>query len=212
MKVRIKDLQLGKNWARSFGTGDIKELAASMKELGQIAPITVDDVLNVLCGYRRIAAAISLDWADIEVTVNNTANPKVLNLVENLCRDDPSLWEEIQGIRDVFGTNPAVPEICRQLSKSRTWVKPRVEIWNLPEDFITKVRLGHAGVADIRGMLTEKRGPSAQAKNMGHPSQPDIKRMITWLTKQKRMVEANALSFAVGGLSEQQLKDIDYDQ
>lgn len=212
MKVNIADLTLGKNWSRAFGTGDISELAASLKEHGQITPIVIDKDSNLLAGYRRVAAAKSLEWEQIEALQNNEINPQVLNLIENLNRDDPSLWEEIQAIRDVFGSEPQYATVARQLSRARTWVRPRVDVWTLPQEFITSVRLGVNGISDIKLMLAEKRGPSAMSKNMGHPSQPDVKRMITWLLAAGRDLEAKCLSFAVGGLTEQELKDIDYDE
>jgi ParB/RepB/Spo0J family partition protein len=208
MKIKIDDLILGKNWSRTFGTGDITDLAATMAEHGQITPVVVNSAHELLAGYRRVAAAKSLGWEEITVMYNDETSPKVLNLIENLHRDDPSLWEEIQALRDVFGTDPKTADVCRQLSKGRNWARPRIEVWDLPKAFITKVRLGHATISDIRQMLTEKRGPSAQSKNMGHPSQPDIKRMITWLVAEGRVVEAKVLSFAIGGLSEQDLKDL----
>jgi len=209
VKVLLKDIKPGKNFSRTFGIGDVTELAESMEAHGQLTPIMVDGSMNLIAGYRRFAAANELGWNDIEATVHVGQNAGVLNLVENLGRTGLSLWEEIQGIKDVFG-DASDAEICRQLSKTKSWAKPRTAIWTLPQDFINKVKNGEAGVADIKRALAKKRGPSAQSVTLGYPSQSDIKTMITWLVSEGRTIEATCLSYAVGGLTAEELEQIDY--
>jgi len=207
MKIKLSEIKPGKNYSRTFGVGDVSELAASMQEHGQITPIIVDASNNLIAGYRRFAAANALAWEEIECIVRPGSDAGIINLIENMNREGLSLWEEIQGIRDVFG-DASDAEIARQLSKSNSFVRPRTAIWTMPQDFIDSVRLGQAGLKEIKRRMSDTRGPSAVSKNMGIPSQPDIRRMITWLMENDRDCEARALSFAVGGLDEETLKAI----
>lgn len=211
MKIKLSEIELGKNYSRTFGVGDIKELAESMQENGQITPVIVNEKNVLVAGFRRYAAANELGWHEIEAVVSNQ-DPKIVNLIENLQRTNLTLWEEIQAIRDVFGENPVKADIRRALSKSKSWVFTRVEVWNLPQDFVDKVRMGQSGLKEINKMLADKRGPSPQSLNLGIPSQPDIKRMVSHLMSVGREVEARALSFACGSISENDLRNDAYSQ
>jgi ParB/RepB/Spo0J family partition protein len=209
VKVKLKEIKPGQNYSRVHGIGCVKELAASLDEVGLLNPIIIDASMNLISGFRRFAAANELQWDEIDVTVKPGKDAGVINLVENLSRQDLSLWEEIQGIKDVFG-DATDAEICRRLSKSKSWAKPRTAVWGLPQDFIDKVRNGVSGVSEIKRMLSDRRGPSASSVTLGFPNQVDIKRMITWLVSEGRDLEAKCLSYAVGGLTEDELKTIDY--
>jgi len=211
MKVKIADIKPGKNYSRTFGIGDVSGLALSLQEHGLIQPIIIDASNNLIAGFRRFAAAASLAWDEIECIVRPGSKAGVINLIENMNRQGLTLWEEIQGMKDVFG-NETDAEVARQLSKSNSFVRPRTAIWKMDSDFITKVRLGEAGLVEIKRRMCDNRGPSAVSKNMGVPTQPDVRRMVTWLMEQGREWEANALSFACGGLTETELKEIDYEK
>lgn len=201
MRVKIEDLKIGKNWSRTFGVGDIQDLADSMNAHGQITPIIIDGQNNLIAGFRRVAAAKQLGWDEIEATVNAIGRDgKIVNLIENMQRENLTLWEEIQSIRDVFGPEVSQGEIARQLSKSRPWVEPRVKIWELPQDFIDRVRLGVAGVNEIRNKLRGRTKSNASTGG-GNPNKEQIKQAVTELLRAKRTAEARALSYAIGGTS-----------
>jgi ParB/RepB/Spo0J family partition protein len=203
MKVKLSDLKIGKNWSRTFGVGDITELVDSMREHGQITPVIVDKNGNLLAGFRRVAAAQELEWKEIEATIQS-GDGKVINLIENMNRENLTLWEEIQAIRDVFGSESSQGEIARQLSKSRPWVEPRVKIWELPQEFIDRVRLGVAGVNEIRKRL-RGRTKTNESTGGGKPNQDQLKDTITKLMQQGRDHEAKALSYALGAISQEEL-------
>jgi ParB family chromosome partitioning protein len=204
MKVKLEDLKIGKNWSRVFGVGDIQELAESMQEHGQITPVLIDESNNLIAGFRRVAAAQQLGWYEIDANIHDGDNGKVINLIENMNREDLTLWEEIQAIRDVFGTETSQGEIARQLSKSRPWVEPRVKIWELPQDFIDRVRLGVAGVKEIKNRL-RGRTKTNNSPGRGRPNQEELKDVITQLMQQNRNDEAKALSYALGAIKREEL-------
>lgn len=209
MKVPLDEIQLGKNYSRTFGVGDVTELAESMHEVGQITPVVLDTHGVLVAGYRRYAAAQSLGWEEIDAVIREGSEDenKVVNLIENMNRENLTLWEEIQGIRDVFGPEASQSEIARKLSKSRPWVEPRVKVWEMPQDFIDRVRLGVAGVAEIRKRLRGRTGePSATgARGVNQPNQKELKQTITELLAADRQAEAKALSYALGGISKEEL-------
>lgn len=202
----VDDLIVGKNWSRGFGPGDVKELADSMT-VRQISPIIIRSKGDVVVGFRRVSAARLLEWDTILAEIDDVTSAAILNLMENLHRNDPTLWEEIQGIRDVFGPDAPVTTIAEAVKKSRTWVTPRVKIWGLSEQAITNVRLGKSGITEINTALAEYRGLSATSRNLGYPSQTDVKRMVTHLVTEGRTVEAYALSYALGGVTKKELRD-----
>lgn len=206
MMVRLDELEIGKNWSRTFGVGDISELVASMQQHGQITPIIIDEHGNLVAGFRRVAAAGELGWEEIEAVINASGRDvKVVNLIENMQRENLTLWEEIQAIRDTFGGEASQSEIARQLSKTRPWVEPRVKIWELPQDFIDRVRLGVAGVSEIKARLRGRTTGSTTSRGINCPNQKELKQTITDLLSAGREPEARALSYALGGLSKSEL-------
>lgn len=200
MKVRLDAVNIVQNFSRPFGLGCIKDLAESMAQHGQITPIILSGPVLV-AGHRRYAAALSLGWDEIEA-VECVGDPGVINLIENMQREGLSLWDEIQGIRSVFGSEASYVEIGRALSKSRNWVRPRVDVWSLPQDFIDKVRDGHSGIHEIRKMTAPKSVAEERVINVLEvPKVVAIKALVSWLLLAGRSAEARALSYACGSLS-----------
>jgi len=204
MELPIDQIKRGKNYSRVFGIGDIQELAASMQEHGQLQRILVTPDMELVAGYRRLAAATQLGWDTIKIEITNI-DPGTANLIENLNREGLTLWEEIQGIRDVYGPDATVGGVARALSKSKTWVRPRIQVWTLPKEFQDEVRLGRRGIKDINGMLRERKDTSVQSKVKSYPKADEIKSAITELYNAGRVDEAKALSYAVGGIDRDRL-------
>lgn len=67
MKLKISEISTGER-ARSE-IGDIESLARSMKKLGQLQPIGVDESGLLIFGERRLRAAKSLGWVDIDADI-----------------------------------------------------------------------------------------------------------------------------------------------
>jgi len=67
MKVLIKDIRVRARIRRD--PGDLTALKESMRRLGLLQPILVDNRINLLAGYRRLEAARLLGWESIEVRV-----------------------------------------------------------------------------------------------------------------------------------------------
>jgi ParB family chromosome partitioning protein len=211
MFIKIDELGTqARNYSRCFGVGDVSELAASMNLHGQITPILVDEDDNIVAGFRRVEAAKSLGWEMIKVQTYAGESPEAVNLVENLNRENISLWEEIQGIRDAFGAEASIADISRQLSKSTAWTRYRVRVWELDKEQINKVAIGVWGIKEIKQALAQKRNSSGSRKPpsvSGLPTPKDIKQLITWLYGVGRVQEAYALTYACGIITADQVKE-----
>jgi ParB family chromosome partitioning protein len=55
--------------------GDIDSLAASMRDVGLLHPITITDTGKLLAGQRRLEAARRLGWTTIPVRIVEDAAP-----------------------------------------------------------------------------------------------------------------------------------------
>ncbi len=67
MKVSINDIQVKGRIRKE--TGDLNELARSMKEHGLINPLTITGDMVLLAGFRRLEAARLLGWEAIECSI-----------------------------------------------------------------------------------------------------------------------------------------------
>jgi len=82
--------------------GDIVALENSIRTVGLLNPVVIDENNRLVAGYRRLTACRNLGWREIEVTVVNF-NGDVLKMLEaevdeNLLRKDFSP-EEIMSIQ-----------------------------------------------------------------------------------------------------------------
>ena len=64
--IPIKIIRVSKERQRSV-LGDVEELAASMKSIGLLHPITINRNLLLIAGRRRLEADVSLNWKKIPI-------------------------------------------------------------------------------------------------------------------------------------------------
>jgi len=78
--------------------GDLGGLADSLRELGQLQPIVVTSDLRLIAGGRRLAAARSLGWSEIDAKIASDLSGAAALLRaerdENTCRKAFTLTEE----------------------------------------------------------------------------------------------------------------------
>lgn len=134
----------------------VVELAMSISRHGLLEPIVVRPLPNgryqLEAGFHRLVAFWRLKRATIPAHVRSeaTAPIKGIALVENICRKDMSLEEEIDAVcylHEEEGLSPS--QICDLTGKSRTWVDRRLGAKHLPDDLKTElfagtITLGHA--------------------------------------------------------------------
>ena len=86
--------------------GDISELANSIKEQGLLQPIGINDNNELIFGQRRIEAAISLGWEEIEVRRVNVTSILEGELTENEVRKQFNIEERVaigKAVEDLLG-------------------------------------------------------------------------------------------------------------
>lgn len=145
--------------------GEVAKLAANIKAVGLIQPITVkpknkEGKYELLAGYRRLEAVKSLGWKSVPVRILETAaDPKMVNLFENLKRKNISAVEFAMAVRDIAKANKwklpwvdgvpvkgktqfQVAEVCKALGGvSAALVTEHLLLLKLPEAVQKKVHL-----------------------------------------------------------------------
>ena len=99
-RVTLKTLRASAQ-PRPLVTADVDKLAASIKEIGLIQPITVRAVtvingiaengFQIVAGHHRVAACRALGWDEIDAIVMDTAGhlqAELIEIDENLCRSE----------------------------------------------------------------------------------------------------------------------------
>jgi ParB/RepB/Spo0J family partition protein len=121
MKVKISDIIISKEDSKTKrfrkDFGDILELAESLKTIGLIHPIVVDEIkysyedalrgkskYRLIAGERRLRAAIMAGWTEIEVTLKSDmtdSDAKEMELEENIRRQDITWEEQCEALRQI---------------------------------------------------------------------------------------------------------------
>ena len=89
MRMRVRDIRVG-NRIRSR-PGDLTALAESMRRVGLLQPILVDEKHRLVAGFRRLEAAKRLGWESIDVRVVEITDKKdrlLMEADENVTRRD----------------------------------------------------------------------------------------------------------------------------
>lgn len=123
-----------------FDDGEIRALAATMAEHGQLQPILLrpDPEARgrwiIVAGERRWRAAMVNGWTSV-LAIEHDGDPEVASLVENLQRVDLTPVEEARGlqrlIRDKGWTQAAA---AAALGRSKAEVSALLRILTLPEE------------------------------------------------------------------------------
>lgn len=137
---------------RNFPEAGIKELAASIREVGILQPLVVRSTgsgFELIAGERRLRAAKEAGLERIPVLIRQAAEDESveLALVENLQREDLNPLETAgayQALMDSFGLTKE--QLAARLGKSRAAVTNTLRLMQLPDSVRTML---------IEGKLTE---------------------------------------------------------
>jgi len=94
MQIPIEQIRI-KEGRRSLDSGYVKELAASIREMGLLNPITIDRENVLIAGLHRMEAAKMLGWTEIPCTVSSLEGlaAELAEIDENIVRSDISALE-----------------------------------------------------------------------------------------------------------------------
>jgi ParB/RepB/Spo0J family partition protein len=136
-QIPVEQIETPQRPARRF-LGDIAALAESMQDFGLQQPISVrvdGDRYVLTSGLRRLAAARLLRWQTIPGFVRNVSadDAYVLDLIENLQREDLSAEEEADALGELIRTRGwTLQQVADTIKRSLAYVSKRVRLFEDP--------------------------------------------------------------------------------
>jgi ParB family chromosome partitioning protein len=140
---------------RNFSEASIKELAASIREVGILQPLVIRSTetgFELIAGERRLRAAkeAGLDRIPVLIRQAEESESMEMALVENLQREDLNPLETAsayQALMDGFGLTK--DQLAHRLGKSRAAVTNTLRLTRLPKSIqemvlVEKLSEGHA--------------------------------------------------------------------
>ena len=133
-RIQIDRIQTPRSPVRRF-LGDIAALAESMQDFGLQQPISVradGDRFMLTSGLRRLEAARLLGWKTIPAFVRNVSadDAYVVDLIENLQRQDLSPEEEADALRELVRTRGwSLQQVADTIKRSLGYVSKRVRLF-----------------------------------------------------------------------------------
>ena len=124
---------------KSFDEDTLQELSDSIKQVGLIQPILVQDRKDhyeIIAGERRWRAAKLAGLKEIPVIIRNYSEQEVMeiSLIENIQREDLNPIEEAQAFKRLLTEfNLKQDEVAERVSKSRTAVTNSLRLLKLGE-------------------------------------------------------------------------------
>lgn len=153
----------------------VKELAASIKAVGLIQPISLRNTgvkgdYEIIAGARRFEAAKLAGLKEIAAMVHQISEDDALKITvtENLQRQDLTPLEEGRGIASLLAAGRSTDEIAADIAKSQTWVRRRAKLAELIQEWQTAVtdgELQYFGAAHLE--LVAHLSPMIQKKLLG---------------------------------------------
>ena len=158
---------------RDFPPGELAELALSISQVGVLQPLTVRRTpggWELIAGERRLRAAqlaglLRVPCLPMEADSDASA---LLALVENLQRQDLTVWEEAAALRQLIDRHHlSQEEAAQRVGKSQSAVANKLRLLKLPEDVIATLRSHRLTERHARALL-RLGSPEAQRAALEH--------------------------------------------
>ena len=143
-----------------FHENEIKQLADSINENGQISPIVVrkmGEKFELIVGERRWRATqlLKKDTIDAVIIDADEKTSAVLSIVENVQREDLNSMEEAESLlRLVNEFGMSHDDVSKYISKSRTHVTNLIRLNELSDYGKEQLRMGTINMGHARAVLT----------------------------------------------------------
>jgi len=157
-KIQVKD-----NIRKDLG--DLRELVASIKEIGIIEPLIIDQDCTLIAGHRRLAAAKAAGLKTVPTVVHDGGGFEVA-MAENLQRKELTPIEEAEAYAEHVKKKGSVEVLARCLGKKPEYVERRLDLLKAEPEVqkalvAGKIQLGHA-------VILSHMGQPAQLKELKH--------------------------------------------
>ena len=144
---------------RDFPPEELAELALSISQVGVLQPLSVRRTSagwELIAGERRLRAAQLAGLACVPclpVEADGDASA-LLALVENLQRQDLTVWEEAAALRQLIDRHHlSQEEAAQRVGKSQSAVANKLRLLKLPEDVIATLRTRRLTERHARALL-----------------------------------------------------------
>jgi ParB/RepB/Spo0J family partition protein len=141
------------NCRNAFTFQSVKGLADNIEQTGLEIPVILQrredsqiefsEPFRLVAGFRRLAAVKTfLHWNSIPANVRENLNDRaaeILNLTENLEREDLNPLEQAQALTRRFPPGSSLRTIAKEMHRDAHWVHQRLRIMQLPEELREKV-------------------------------------------------------------------------
>lgn len=176
---------------------EIAETAESLRERGQIQPVTVvrraafllahpgeEEALGeaeyvVIDGNRRLAAAIEAGLEELRIDVHDalaTTRTDILEsaLIANVHRVDVAPLDQANALLQLVGVHGSQGKVAKRLGKTPAWVSQRLALLELTPDLQQKVETGELKVEPARriGRLPKDEQAAEAKKVIEAPKTP----------------------------------------
>ena len=145
---------------RVFSQEELEELAASIRALGLLQPLTVrrgtDGGWELVAGERRLRAAKLAGLTEVPCIALQIDRQRssLLALVENLQRKDLDFWEEALALDKLISTyHLSQEEAARRIGKSQSAVANKLRLLKLPGPVLERLRDAGATERHARALL-----------------------------------------------------------
>lgn len=144
---------------RIFDSESLNSLTDSIRRVGVICPLIVrrtDDGYELIAGERRLRAAMAAGLETVPCILRDadTADSAELAIIENLQREDLSMFEEAEAIRSLLVTCGLTQEsAAARLSCSQSYVANKLRLLKLSEDQRRRIMEGGLTERHARALL-----------------------------------------------------------
>lgn len=144
---------------RVFPQHELEELAASIRSLGLLQPLTVrrgERGWELVAGERRLRAAKLAGLTEVPCLSLqiDSQRSSLLALVENLQRRDLDFWEEALALNKLISTyHLSQEETAQRIGKSQSAVANKLRLLKLPTPVLERLRDGGATERHARALL-----------------------------------------------------------
>lgn len=156
-EIRIDDIKPNPNQPRrTFDEETLEELAASIRELGVVQPLSVRDMgdgsYQIIAGERRWRAAGLAGLNSVPAYVRSASDSEVteMALIENIQREDLNAIEVALAFKNLIDTYSLTQEkLSERLGKKRATIANHLRLLKLPAEIQLGLRdhkldMGHA--------------------------------------------------------------------
>ena len=141
LSIEVSKIALNPNQPRkSFSDEGIIKLADSIRQFGIIQPLTVrktTDGYELVAGERRLRAAKELGMSSVPCILSgaNDQQSAELAIIENLMREDLTIFEEAEAIEVLIDTYGLTQEkIAAKLSVSQSYIANKLRLLRLSRE------------------------------------------------------------------------------